>query len=194
MIILSVQKCVHLDRLLREIRRHAKYPRRLLLDSCELNHWNQLKPRWKRQKLAEARYTQGNDGEMKTVKQFNKGLESKFPVWKTTPEEGRSVLWPERCDYSSYNEYKKLLATVVEGDQKAPFSMATTPWCRVGRYFFPWIAPLYTYLILLSVKQGGIKYHFFKSLWYDATWDWTQVSRTIGEHSTHYANEPVQWV
>ena len=35
---------------------------------------------------------------------------------------------------------------------------------------------------MLSVKQGGIKYHFF-SLWYDSTWDWTQVSRAIGEHS-----------
>ena len=35
---------------------------------------------------------------------------------------------------------------------------------------------------MLSVKQGGIKYHF-KSLWYDSTWDWTQVSRAIGEHS-----------
>ena len=33
-----------------------------------------------------------------------------------------------------------------------------------------WIAPLYLtlYLILLSVKQGGIKYHFL-SLWYDST-------------------------
>ena len=41
-----------------------------------------------------------------------------------------------------------------------------------------------TYLILLSVKQGGIKYHF-KSLWYDATWDWIQVFQTIGKHSTH---------
>ena len=29
-------------------------------------------------------------------------------------------------------------------------------------------------------KQGGVKYHF-KSLWYGATWDWTQVSQTIGE-------------
>ena len=38
---------------------------------------------------------------------------------------------------------------------------------------------LNTYLILLSVKQGGIKYHF-KSLW-----DWTQVPRIIGEYSTH---------
>ena len=44
---------------------------------------------------------------------------------------------------------------------------------------------------LLSVKQGGIKYHF-KSLWYNTTWDWTQVSRTIGEHAAHKANEPVE--
>ena len=43
---------------------------------------------------------------------------------------------------------------------------------------------------MLSIKQGGIKYHF-KSLWYDATWDWTQVSRTISEHSIHLANKPI---
>ena len=41
---------------------------------------------------------------------------------------------------------------------------------------------------MLSTKRGGIKYHF-KILWYDSTWDWTQLSRTIGEHSTHLANE-----
>ena len=29
------------------------------------------------------------------------------------------------------------LATVVEGDQKAPFLIATTPRCRGGRYSFP---------------------------------------------------------
>ena len=40
---------------------------------------------------------------------------------------------------------------------------------------------------MLSVKQGGIKYHFL-SLWYDLTWDWTQVSRAIGEHSNRLAN------
>ena len=40
---------------------------------------------------------------------------------------------------------------------------------------------------MLSVKQGSIKYDFL-GLWYDATWDWTQVSRAIGEHSNHYAN------
>ena len=55
--------------------------------------------------------------------------------------------------------YKVKLATIVEGIQKAPFSIATTPRCRGGRY-----------LILLSVKPGGIKYHFY-SLWYDVTWD-----------------------
>ena len=35
---------------------------------------------------------------------------------------------------------------------------------------------------MLTVKQGGTKYHFL-SLWYDLTWDWTQVSWTIGEQS-----------
>ena len=40
---------------------------------------------------------------------------------------------------------------------------------------------------MMSVKQGGIKYHFF-SLWYDLTRDWTQVSRAISEHSNHHAN------
>ena len=37
---------------------------------------------------------------------------------------------------------------------------------------------------MLSVKQGGIKYHFL-SLWYDSTWGWTPVSLTVSEHSTH---------
>ena len=36
---------------------------------------------------------------------------------------------------------------------------------------------------MLSVKQGDNKYQFL-SLWYDLTWDWTQVSQTIGKHST----------
>ena len=40
---------------------------------------------------------------------------------------------------------------------------------------------------MLSVKQGGIKYHF-SSFWYESTLDWTQVSRAIGEHSNHHAN------
>ena len=43
---------------------------------------------------------------------------------------------------------------------------------------------------MLSVQQGGIKYHFL-SLWYDSTWDWILVSWTIGEHSTHKAKSDV---
>ena len=35
------------------------------------------------------------------------------------------------------------LVTVVEGDLKTPFSIATTPRCRGGRYSFLWIFPLY---------------------------------------------------
>ena len=33
----------------------------------------------------------------------------------------------------------------MEGDPKAPFSLATTPRCRRGRNSIPWIAPLYTW-------------------------------------------------
>ena len=64
------------------------------------------------------------------------------------------------------------LATVIEYDQKAPFSIATTQRCREGRYSFPGLLhfTLDTYLKLLGVKQGGIKYHF-KSLWYNSIWD-----------------------
>ena len=40
---------------------------------------------------------------------------------------------------------------------------------------------------MLSVKQGGIKYHFL-SLWYGSTSDWTPVSRTIGERSIDFLN------
>ena len=62
------------------------------------------------------------------------------------------------------------MATLVKGDSKAPLSIAVTPRCRGGHYSFPWIAP---HLKMLSVKQGGIKYHFL-SVWYNSTWDWTQ--------------------
>ena len=76
--------------------------------------------------------------------------------------------------------------TVVESDQKAPFSIATTPRCSGGTTPFSDLLhfTLDTHLILLSDKQGGIKEHF-QSLWYDGTKDWTHVSRTIGAHSTY---------
>ena len=47
------------------------------------------------------------------------------------------------CMRESLLNDKVKLATVVEGDPKAPFSIATTPRCRGGCYSFPWIAPLY---------------------------------------------------
>ena len=52
------------------------------------------------------------------------------------------------CIYIYIYIYSKVkLATVVEGDQKAPFSIATTPICSGGRYSFPWKAPLYPWYV-----------------------------------------------
>ena len=72
------------------------------------------------------------------------------------------------------------------------FSIATTPRCTRGHYSFPRIVPLTLdpYLIMLSIKQGSIKYHFL-SFWYESTWDWTLISWAIGKHSNHYANGSV---
>ena len=74
-------------------------------------------------------------------------------------------------DFSSLTVRMSLqLVTVVKGDPKAPFSIATTPRCRGGRYSIPRLLhfTLDTYLIIMSVKQGGIKYHFLSFL-YDST-------------------------
>ena len=42
---------------------------------------------------------------------------------------------------------KVKLATLVKGDPKAPFSIATRAWCRGEHYSIPWIAPLYTWSV-----------------------------------------------
>ena len=42
---------------------------------------------------------------------------------------------------------KVKLATLVEGNQNAPFSIATTLICRRGHNSFPWIAPLYPWYV-----------------------------------------------
>ena len=61
------------------------------------------------------------------------------------------------------------MATLVEGDPKAPFSIATTLRCWVGLTPFPGLLHfiLDPCIIMLSVKQGGIKYHFgaFGTTW-----------------------------
>ena len=54
------------------------------------------------------------------------------------------VVATDRILFASQIElFHNLLANVVEGNQKAPFSIATTPRCRGRYYSFPWIAPLY---------------------------------------------------
>ena len=45
--------------------------------------------------------------------------------------------------YKYLYTYKVNLATLVRGDLKASFSIATTPKCREGSNTIPWIAPLY---------------------------------------------------
>ena len=73
---------------------------------------------------------------------------------------------------------KVRLTTLVEGDPKAPFSKATTPRYRGGRYSIPWIAPLYPWSLPYKTECKARR-HQFLSLWYDSTYDWTQVSRAI---------------
>ena len=58
---------------------------------------------------------------------------------------------PKRCEYkdednstNTLNDNTKVkLATLVEGDLKAPFLIGTTPRCRKERYSNTWIATLY---------------------------------------------------
>ena len=57
--------------------------------------------------------------------------------------------------------YIAKLATLVESDPKAPFSIATTPRFRGGHNYQDCSHfTLDPHLIMLCVKQGGIKYHF----------------------------------
>ena len=74
--------------------------------------------------------------------------------------------------YLLKSKSKVKLATIVEGDPKAPFSITTTQGVREGATPFPGLThfTLDPYLIMLSVNQGGIRYHLL-SLWYDLTWD-----------------------
>ena len=69
---------------------------------------------------------------------------------------------------------------------RLPFQQLPHQGVREGATPFPGLLHFTfdPYLIMLSVKQGSIKYHFL-SLWYDSTWDWTPVSLAIGKHSTH---------
>ena len=45
------------------------------------------------------------------------------------------------------------LATVIEGDPKAPFLIATTPMCWGEHYAFPLIAPLFPYYMPYNSQE-----------------------------------------
>ena len=53
----------------------------------------------------------------------------------------------------SMGQKKSKLATLVEGDSKAPSSRATTLSSRGGLYTIPWIAPLYSWYLPLSAER-----------------------------------------
>ena len=62
------------------------------------------------------------------------------------------------------------LVTSVEGDLKAPFSIATIPRRRGGHYSIPWIAPLYHWSLSYNAecKEKRHQVPFFKSsVWLD---------------------------
>ena len=62
------------------------------------------------------------------------------------------LIWNiDKGPHSLFSE--ELISIDVEGGPKVTFSIAKTPRCREGRYYFPWIAllSLDTYLIMLSV-------------------------------------------
>ena len=72
------------------------------------------------------------------INEFKRQIHEYVHLWTTANGNGINSL------ISSLNYRLKLLATVVEGDQKVPFSIATTPRRGGGRYSFSWIAPLYS--------------------------------------------------
>ena len=56
------------------------------------------------------------------------------------------------------------MATVAKVDPKAPFSLATTPRCRVGCNSFPWITPFYLWSVPYSTECKAASSIIFESL------------------------------
>ena len=57
--------------------------------------------------------------------------------------------------------------TLVKGDPKAPFSIATTPRCRGGRYSFLWIALLYLWSVPYNASKEVSSTIFESLVWLD---------------------------
>ena len=123
------------------------------------------------------------------VSSIRKSVQSKYFVenrvclWKSVPVGIFDTITINCCNVQRWLSWA---VTVVEATQRLPFQELLHRGVGVGATPFPGFLhfALDPYFIILSAKQGGIKYHFL-SLWYDSTWDWTPVSRDIGELSTH---------
>ena len=111
-------------------------------------------------------------------------LEGVLPIYR-----GSISIFYKPCQQSTYiilEKYIHIYIVVVgdhsRGGPEGSLSIATTLRCRGGHYSFPWIAPLLPLIRTLYcwVLSKAVSRQY---LWYDMTWDWTQVSRTIGEHS-----------
>ena len=62
--------------------------------------------------------------------------------------------------------------TVVEGNSKAPFSIATTPRCKEGCYFFPWISIYSSPVPHNAALSKKVLSTIFESLvWLDLEWN-----------------------
>ena len=69
---------------------------------------------------------------------------------------GAEALLPLTQGAPAVSHNTKKVGQCSRGQPEGSLFIATTPRCREGATHFT----LDTYLILLSVKQGGIKYHF----------------------------------
>ena len=83
-----------------------------------------------------------------------------FPTPVYTQSQGPAK--KERASYKSrmsnfMGSHKMLLATVIEGDQKAPVSIATTPRCRGWWYSFPLICTFYCRVLRKEVSSTILK-------------------------------------
>ena len=74
-----------------------------------------------------------------------------FPVQFDTDKPKRSLIALKVNFNNTYTRNQLSLATVVEGDSKAPFSIAATPSWRGERYSIHWFASIYPW----SVSYNG---------------------------------------
>ena len=103
---------------------------------------------------------------------WNNTVEKKYTEWScNSANTGRSRnmqigrRFEGKCCRQAVG-YKVKFATSVEGDPKAPFSIATAPRYRGGRYSIPWIAPLYSWSLPYNARRHKVP--FFNSLvWLD---------------------------